>query len=79
MRPTALTWVASVSTRPGPDTAYEPRCAISQSSPVPSTAEYWHIGETTTRLRRVRFLIWSGENSLDMGRLKQGLECCRAY
>ena len=27
----------------------EPRCTRCQSSGVPSSAEYWHIGETTTR------------------------------
>ena len=44
MRPSALTSVVSVITRPAPPTARLPRCTRCQSSTVPSTAEYWHIG-----------------------------------
>ena len=50
MRPSALTSVISVMTSPAPPTARLPRWTRCQSPTVPSTAEYWHIGQTTTRL-----------------------------
>ena len=50
MRPSRLTSVISVITSPAPPTARLPRCTRCQSPGVPSSAEYWHIGETTTRL-----------------------------
>ena len=49
MRPSRLTSVISAMTSPAPPTARLPRCTRCQSSGVPSSAEYWHIGETTTR------------------------------
>jgi hypothetical protein len=39
-----------------------PRCARCQSVIEPSSAEYWHIGEITTRLGSVMPPIWIGEN-----------------
>ncbi len=44
--PTASTAVASAITRPAPPAARDPRCTRCQSSGMPSTAEYWHIGDT---------------------------------
>src|SRR4051794_38072799 len=53
IRPSGVTTVASVKTRPAPPRAKEPRCTRCQSFGTPSTAEYWHIGATHTRLRTV--------------------------
>src|SRR3989454_4179746 len=49
IRPSRDTSVISVTTGPAPRMALAPRCTRCQSSGVPSTAQYWHIGETTTR------------------------------
>ena len=49
MRPSRLTSVISVITSPAPPMARLPRCTRCQSSGVPSSAEYWHMDETTTR------------------------------
>src|SRR5579863_428037 len=54
MRPIGSTPVASAMTRPEPETAKPPRCCMCQSWGTPSTALYWHIGETAMRLGRVR-------------------------
>jgi hypothetical protein len=62
MRPSALTFVISVITRPAPPSARLPRCATWKSFGTPSTAEYMHIGETTTRLGSVRPRSVSGVN-----------------
>ena len=51
MRPSAATWVASVMTSPAPPSARLPRCTRCQSLGVPSSLEYWHMGDTTTLLR----------------------------
>ncbi len=50
MRPSGETSVISVKSSPAPPTASPPRCTRCQSSGMPSVAEYWHMGETTTRL-----------------------------
>ena len=63
IRPSGSTAVASVSTSPAPPRANEPRCTRCQSSGTPSTAEYWHIGATHTRLRTVRSRRVIGRNS----------------
>src|SRR5258707_4898058 len=54
MRPARSTAVASIITSPAPDTASEPRCCMCQSVALPSSALYWHIGDTTMRLASVR-------------------------
>src|SRR6185437_2611029 len=54
MRPVCSTAVASIIRSPAPDTASEPRCCICQSLALPSSALYWHIGDTTMRLASVR-------------------------
>ena len=51
MRPSRVTQVISVKTKPAPPSAREPRCTRWKSLGVPSTALYISIGETTTRLR----------------------------
>src|SRR5690606_6972505 len=45
------TAVASTMIRPAPPVAREPRCTRCQSPAKPSSAEYWHIGETPIRFR----------------------------
>jgi hypothetical protein len=49
MRPSGATALASIMTRPAPPTAREPRWTRCQSPRAPSSAEYWHMGETTIR------------------------------
>ena len=53
MRPSGLTAVASVTIRPAPPAAIDPRCTRCQSVGTPSRAwtAYWHIGATQSRLR----------------------------
>ncbi len=53
IRPSGATAVASVITSPAPPRAKEPRWTRCQSVGRPSTDEYWHIGETHSRLRIV--------------------------
>ena len=52
-RPTGVTPAASTQTMPAPPTARLPRGTKCHSLGMPSSAEYWHIGDTTIRLRRV--------------------------
>ena len=54
MRPIASTWVASMQNIAAPDSASELMCVKCQSLASPSTAEYWHIGATMTRLGSAR-------------------------
>ncbi len=54
MRPSSLTHTISVITSPAPPRALAPRWTRWKSPGTPSVAEYMSIGETTTRLRRVR-------------------------
>ena len=63
MRPSADTAVASAMTAPAPPTARLPRCTRCQSLGTPSIAEYWHIGATTMRLRRVCERCSKGSNN----------------
>src|SRR4051812_35538672 len=49
MRPRRSTAVASTTTRAAPDIAIVIRWWRCQSFVEPSSAEYWHIGETTMR------------------------------
>ena len=65
MRPSGLTAVASVITRPAPPCASAPRCTRCQSVASPSrpSAEYWHIGDTHTRFGTVRSRMRTGWNS----------------
>ena len=49
MRPSGETAAASVMTSPAPPMARAPRWTRCQSFARPSSAEYWHMGETPTR------------------------------
>ena len=62
MRAFSDTSVISVITRPAPPTASAPRWTRCQSVGVPSTAEYWHMGDTTERLINVVPRIGNGTN-----------------
>src|SRR2546429_9057316 len=62
MRPIASTWVASMQKAAAPDSASELMWVKCQSVAEPSTAEYWHIGETMMRLGNIRPRSWIGEN-----------------
>ncbi len=66
MRPSGVTLAASVSTSPAPPTARLPRCTRCQSSGTPSSAEYWHMGETKTRLGIVTERSRTGLKRRDM-------------
>src|SRR5262249_5422583 len=57
------TAVASTNTRPAPPTARLPRCTRCQSFTKPSSAEYWHIGDTAILFRNVTPRIVSGVNN----------------
>ena len=54
MRPSGETAVASAITIPAPPDANCVRCVWCHSCGTPSTALYWHIGATHSRLRAVR-------------------------
>ena len=53
MRPSGVTAVASMVSSAAPDSARCPRWITCQSVAHPSTAEYWHIGAITIRLRKL--------------------------
>ena len=74
IRPSGSTAVASVSTSPAPPRASDPRCTRCHWSGTPSRAEYWHIGETHTRLRISRSRRRIGVNSWLM---RRGAPCGR--
>src|SRR6185437_1796535 len=59
IRPSGDTAVASTNTSPAPPTARLPKCTRCHSVANPSGLEYWHIGETTIRLRSVTSRIAS--------------------
>src|SRR6185436_3658681 len=50
MRPSGVTPLASTMTRPAPVVASQPRCWRCQAVGAPSSALYWHIGDTAMRL-----------------------------
>jgi len=54
MRPIGSTSVISKHSRAAPELASIPRWAKCQSVIEPSTAEYWHIGDTMIRFSSVR-------------------------
>ena len=62
MRASRDTSVISAITRPAPPIARLPRCTRCQSPTVPSSATYWHIGDTTTRLGSTRSRSRNGVN-----------------
>src|SRR6185436_9651997 len=69
MRPSRVTPVASTTSMPGPDSASWPRWMRCQSVIAPSSAEYWHMGDTTMRLGSVTPPSWIGVKSLGCGNL----------
>src|SRR5437762_8302954 len=73
MRPSRVTPVASTTSMPGPDSASWPRWMRCQSVIAPSSAEYWHIGETTMRFGSVTPPSWIGVNNLGCGNLDSSL------
>jgi hypothetical protein len=64
IRPSGVT--VSTITIPAPDRDSEPRCCWCQSFADPSTALYWHIGDTAMRLASVRPPMVISENSFDV-------------
>ena len=62
IRPSRLTSVISATTRDAPPAARLPRWTRCQSFGVPSSAEYWHIGDTTTRFESTRSRSRNGVN-----------------
>src|ERR1700678_1070553 len=62
MRPSGETAQAAVNTTEAPPTAREPRCTRCQSLAKPSVLEYWHMGETTIRLRSFMSRICNSSN-----------------
>ena len=61
-RPIASTWVASMQNIAAPDSASELMWVKCQSVATPSSAEYWHIGDTMMGFFRVRPRSLIGEN-----------------
>ncbi len=70
--------MASTKTRPAPPTARLPRWTRCQSSARPSLAQYWHIGETTTRLRNVVPSIVKGLKRSTSGKVRLRVDEGRA-
>src|SRR5215470_6328168 len=62
MRPRRSMPVASTTTRAAPELASIPRCVMCQSEATPSSALYWHMGETTMRFASSRSASLMGEN-----------------
>src|SRR5438270_10535655 len=62
IRPRGLTLVISHITSPAQPSEKLPRCIRCQSLAEPLSELYWHIGDTTTRLGRVRPRSVMGEN-----------------
>src|SRR5437763_1298365 len=62
IRPCGLTLVISHMTRPAQPSEKLPRCIRCQSLAEPLSELYWHIGDTTTRLGRMRPRSVIGEN-----------------
>ena len=62
MRPSRLTSVISATISAAPPDARLPRCTRCQSFGVPSSAEYWHIGDTTMRFASTRSRSRNGVN-----------------
>src|SRR5690348_6898436 len=63
MRPSGVTAVASMVNIAAPDIIICAQCTRCQSVAQPSTAEYWHIGETTMRFASASSRIAIGSKS----------------
>ena len=79
MRASAETQTISVKIRPAPPVARLPRCTRCQSVGMPSTAEYWSIGETTTRFSSVMPRSRNGWNIGTAGLTTSTSKPCRAH
>src|SRR5579862_9397145 len=66
MRPSGETAAASVKISDAPPTALLPKWTRCQSLANPSVLEYWHMGETTIRLRSVSSRRVSSSNSMGL-------------
>ena len=73
MRPSGVTAAASVKTRPAPPMARLARCTKCQSLAMPSREEYWHIGETPMRLRKVISRRRNSSNRCDMAEILRSI------
>src|SRR5919108_3081908 len=62
IRPSCETSVISQKTSPAPPIARLPRWTKCHSFGMPSSATYWHIGDTTTRLRNTMSRSLNGVN-----------------
>src|SRR5262249_26562671 len=62
MRPRRSMPVASTTTSAAPELASMPRWLMCQSDATPSSALYWHMGETTMRFASSRSASLMGEN-----------------
>src|SRR6266436_2532178 len=76
IRPTGSTAVPSMQSIPAPEEARLPRCIKCHAFASPFSAEYWHIGETSTRLGRTTPRSVIGENSALMGTSGDGCQNC---
>jgi hypothetical protein len=66
MRPSGLTEDASTMMRLAPPVANAPKWTWCHWFTTPSTAEYWHIGETQRRSKTVRERRVMGLNRLEL-------------
>src|ERR1700734_91875 len=74
IRPSGETAQASVKTREAPPTARLPRWTRCQSLAKPSELEYWHMGETTIRLRSRTSRICNSSNRFMSDWMMRGAE-----
>ena len=70
MRPMASTWVASMQNIAAPDSDRLLMWVKCQSLAEPSSAEYWHIGDTMMRLAKVKPRKEIGVKSVLMGQVR---------
>src|SRR4029077_20425188 len=64
IRPAGSAEVDSIQSMPAPERASWPRCVRCHEVALPSSAQYWHMGETTIRFGSVTPRIARGEKSL---------------
>src|SRR5437870_12909153 len=62
-----LTALAEVSKRAAQTKMREPRCTKCESFAKPPSLEYWHMGETTMRLRSTTSRSSRASNSMRLG------------
>src|ERR1700687_4542836 len=79
IRPSGLTAEASTTTSPAPPTPRLPRGTRCQSFGIPSSLEYWHIGETKIRFRNLTLRRMSGLKSSAKGYLQAAMRNPRRF